>query len=709
MINKRFVRYIRNAVRNTSLVQDRENRANHTNISIFKSIRFKLICAFLISVILIIVMGVITYIKFSDSITGNYEKATLNTLNMMANYYSFALKSHEDKAVEIITDENLRKYYSGYYSDSKMDEIKVFKDLKSNVNKIKFSDNNLDGIVIIGKYGQMISTQINETNNNIYEELMETQDVQSLIKSGSMSAWIGKHSELDKLMKRNMDIGISYIRFIKDSKSKQSALIFLDISKKFILDRLNDNNLPQGSISGFITGDGCEIINGSKEGFSFVEQGIPSNIMKEQNENSGYQYVEYQGQKYMLLYAKVEICNGLICVLVPKSVVVADANTMKQPTYILVTIAAVIAIIVGTIFSAKIGKVIKQIRIPLEATSNGNLTVRVKLTSSDEFNLIGLSINHMLDSMGDLIQNTKNITDNVTLSSENIADTSESLVKATQNINHVVSMIETGVNSQAEDANNCNMRMKSLADRISEVYQNTVEIAKISNDTKSTVTNGISIVNTLTEAVKISSDVTESTIVDIQELMDQFKTIHKIISIMNEIASQTNLLSLNASIEAARAGDSGRGFAVVAEEIGKLADQSLSSAGEITKMVDKIQIKIKAVVNSIEKTKESRDLQANSLKSVIVTFHDITEHVELLNCSLHGISKGISVIETNKDETLEFIENITAALEEIASSTTELVVTAENQLKSTENLNGDAECLKNEAIELTENIGRYQI
>jgi methyl-accepting chemotaxis protein len=174
MINKRFVQYIRDAVGNKSLIQNRGNRTNHARIPIFKSIRIKLISAFLISVILIIVMGVITYIKFSDSITSNYEKSTLNTLNMMANYYSLSLKYHEEKAVEIITDENLKKYYSGYYSDSKMDEINVFKNLKSNVNKIKFSDENLDQILIIGKYGQMISTQINETNNNIYEKLMET-------------------------------------------------------------------------------------------------------------------------------------------------------------------------------------------------------------------------------------------------------------------------------------------------------------------------------------------------------------------------------------------------------------------------------------------------------------------------------------------------------------------------------------------------------
>jgi methyl-accepting chemotaxis protein len=711
MIDKGFVRYIRNAVRKFSKVQGNVNKqnANHVKIPIIKSIRLKLICAFLISVILIIAMGVITYIKFSDSITRNYEKATSNTLNMMDNYYSFALNYQENKAVEIITDDNLKKYYSGYYSDSRMDEIDVLKNIKANVKKIKYADENLDEILIVGQYGQMISTQINESNDNIFEKLMDTQEVQELINSGDTSAWIGKHSGLDELLKRNVDSGLSYIRFVKDAKNKQSGLIFIDISRKFILDGLNENSLPSGSISGFITADNYEITNGKDEDFSFIKQGFVSEAMKNQDDKSGYRYVDYQGQKYMLLYTKVDICNGLICVLIPRSVVVADADAMKQLTFILITIAAVIAIIVGTMFSAKIGKTIKQISAPLEATSNGDLTERVKLTSSDEFKLIGLSINHMLDNMRDLIQNTKHITDNVTTSSENIADTSETLVKATQNINHVVSMIETGINSQADDATNCNMRMRDLAERISEVYQNTVEIAKIADDTKSTVSNGISIVNNLSDAVKVSSDVTESAIDDIQELMNQFTSIHKIILIINDIASQTNLLSLNASIEAARAGDFGRGFAVVAEEIGKLADQSMRSSGEIKKMMDDIQNKTKTVVLSIQKTKESRAFQESSLNSVIVTFNDIIEHVEYLNHSLSGISKGISVIETNKDETLNFVENITAALEEIASSTTELVGTAENQLNSTEMLNSDAESLKNEAIELKENIDKYQI
>lgn len=703
------LKYKRNAVRRPFFRWSKEKEKNLGKLPLRKSIRLKFIGAFLILVILIIVMGVITYIKFSESITDSYEKATLNTLNMMADYYSYALKNQEDKTVEIITDDNLRKYYSGYYSDSRMDEIDVFKDLKAKVKKIKYSEDNLDEILIIGAYGNMISTQINESNDNIYEKLMDTEEVQNLIASGETSAWIGRHPGLDELMKQKSDPGIAYLRFIKDSQSKQSALIFLDISKKFILDKLNDNNLPEGSISGFITGDSNEIINKSEDGFSFVKQGYITEEMKNREEDSGYQYVEYQDQKYMLLYSKVDICRGLICVLVPKSVVVADANAMQQLTYILVTFATVIAIIVGSVFSARIGKITKQISIPLEATSNGDLTMRVKLKGSDEFNLIGQSINHTLDSMRELIRDTKNITENVSLSSENINDTTVSLVKATQNINHVVSMIETGVNSQADDANNCNLRMRDLSERISEVYQNTVDIAEISDDTKLTVTKGTTIVSSLTEAVKASSDVTEATINDIQELIDQFKTINKIISIMNAIASQTNLLSLNASIEAARAGSFGRGFAVVAEEIGKLADQSLRSAGDITKMIDQIQRKANTVVDSIQKAKGSRDSQENSLKSVIITFDDILEHVELLNQKLKGISKGIAVIEANKDETLDFIENITAALEEIASSTTELLITADNQLKSTESLNRDAEGLKDEASRLKDNIDRYRI
>jgi methyl-accepting chemotaxis protein len=223
------------------------------------------------------------------------------------------------------------------------------------------------------------------------------------------------------------------------------------------------------------------------------------------------------------------------------------------------------------------------------------------------------------------------------------------------------------------------------------------------------VGDGLVIIDELNNKSKDTTNVTQLVIKDIEELEKQSQNIGNFVGIINEIASQTNLLSLNASIEAARAGEAGRGFAVVADEIRKLADQSIEAANQIQSIVTEIQNKTQGTVQSAKQAESIVESQMESLNKTIKVFEEINNHVGNLVNNLDIISVGIKGIESAKNVSMDAISNISAVAQETAAASEEVSATATSQISSVENLSQSAMELADNAKKLEQAIKLFKI
>jgi methyl-accepting chemotaxis protein len=260
-----------------------------------------------------------------------------------------------------------------------------------------------------------------------------------------------------------------------------------------------------------------------------------------------------------------------------------------------------------------IDRVIKKTNHKLSVVATGNLTVDASLKRKDEFNVLGKSINHMVSSMRSLIEKMMGVSRNTANSANDVAKASETLLISSKNIVNAVTDIEQGVHQQATDAENCLHRMADLANQINLVQENTGEISQIANNTKGIAKGGLTVINDLSSKAKDTSDITQQVILNIESLEAESESIIGIISAMNEITEQTNLLSLNAAIEAARVGTAGRGFAVVADEIRKLAVKSSTESGRIAAVIEKIQQKTRNTVDAARRAESIVATQEGAL------------------------------------------------------------------------------------------------
>ncbi|MBN1499905.1 MAG: substrate-binding domain-containing protein [Spirochaetes bacterium] len=294
------------------------------------------------------------------------------------------------------------------------------------------------------------------------------------------------------------------------------------------------------------------------------------------------------------------------------------------------------------------------------------------------------------------------------LISEQVFQFHETVSKVYETLQEVLHLTNTVNNTAGELSQHSIMITDSLDSVTKGAMQQAAdaeECAKITNDLISkleNVTEASFLMNDKAEIARKMSDFGRENILDLTEkslsssksiedvnnrisiLNDTAKNISVITTAIAEIANQTNLLSLNASIEAARAGDKGRGFAVVAEEITKLADQSFSSSSEINELVRNIQDQVSITTEKLHETIETLTSEGNSVQKTNDAFNNISEAINELHVQLKEVETGINSLMHYKTELSQSISSIAAVAEEAAASTEEITSLMYSQTNSVE-------------------------
>lgn len=674
-----------------------------------QSIRYKLIAGFILPVVLIIILGVMSYTTASKAVTSSFEASAQSAIQKTAEYYDLMFSGIKASANELVNDSVVQGYYSGSYETNSVEEVNAYSDIRAKVTSVSTTNTQIKGIYIFGKSGKDIYLNANSMSGSEYSNIKNTDEAKKI--DSDRSVWLSSHSYIDS--KSNLDYGVSYGRQVIGSSKRGVGYMFVDIDKEYIVNPISSVDIGNKSMVALIAPDGGEnvVIKDSEAEAGrvyFADKDFYTQALESENE-SGYSYVKYDGKSQLFIYSKAGNEGFMVCALVPRSVIVAQAGGIKFITITMIIIALIGAIIIGGIMAADIGNVIKRVIGGTDKAANGDLTTTVNVHRKDEFGDLAGGINNMIGNMKQLINDTKSVSGRVDESAAVVTDSVHTMLSATREITDAISGIEKGIVQQAEDSESCMKQMDELSDKINVVSDNSEKIARIAESTRDIVKSGLDTIDVLNTNVHDTVGITTEVISGIEQLETATKSIGKIVNAINDIADQTNLLSLNASIEAARAGEAGRGFAVVADEIRKLADQSVESVNQIREIVDDITSGTRQTVNVARRAEDVVAVQENSLKDAVVVFNDIQSHVGELIQSLEYITNGITDIATTKADSIMSIQNISAVSQETAATAEEVTQNADKQMKAVEALNAAAEKLGKDAHELEEAIGLFKV
>lgn len=676
-------------------------------------IKAKLIIGFAIPIVCTIIIGIVAYSLAASGMTSNYEDSMSKAMSMAVEYLDFSFESALSDSEQLYYNTDLVRLATGaIYNDwtkrEIIDTVSVDLEVKQNGNGF------IENIYIIPSSGSVISTYDSDVEiPGFYNELADKPEAACL---GSLhGSWIGSHDYIDQVFSEYYpdysadDYVCSYIR----PMTTKRACIVIDYSSEAMADILNDLDLGEESMSAFITADGRELLlednaivkNGD---FSFLNQPYYTEAMAD-NAATIIEYAAYNNQDYLFMISKSHMNGSAICAMVPLSMVNAEADSIKNITFLMVVIACLIAVAATIFIIIGITSTIRQISDKLEIISGGDLTVNVNTARKDEFKLLVKSIADMVDNTRNLIVQVLTTTENVSNSTERLSEVSEVVTDSGDQIATAVDEMSEGLSNQASDAQNCVVQMDELSERITRAVETVKNMSSITENTKSIIAEGMSTMDDLSAKSKDTTDITKSVTTNIKNLGESLSAIEGFVETINGIAQETSLLALNASIEAARAGEAGRGFAVVAQSVSSLSDGTIGASKQIQDVMLKIRDYADDTVNVAAQAEQIVSMQTGTVNETIQVFGNMNDYLGTLIEEIASLKSTIESMEHHRNDTLAAIVNISSVSEETSASVSTVNDSLKDQMTMIDNLHSSTVELENRAKELKDAVNAFKI
>lgn len=415
------------------------------------------------------------------------------------------------------------------------------------------------------------------------------------------------------------------------------------------------------------------------------------------------------GKQLLTTVSYVDDTDWAVAAYIPEAYVLADVTTLLYTT---IATFAVVLIAVTLLLGFTVAKMLKPVKTltqKLTAIADGDFSIDVPVKGNDEIAVMSRSLQDFVLIMREIITDIRNVSDQLSTSSDatkELADTlysgSETQAESMADVKITIDQVATGVQELAEHAGTLSTVVTETNQHTANAHENmlnTVEVAAQGRNDMETVSEAMSsIVSAMNELKTTVFRVGAST-----------EEINSMVNLISDIASQTNLLSLNAAIEAARAGEAGRGFAVVAEEIRKLAEVSAGSANKIAEIITHVNMEVDQMIMQTNQSVDYIENNSGKITAACEVFEKIYDNISETNDVLTDIVSQIGHVDDVATNIAALSEEQSASTQEILASTEVLAESSLQFASDSKKVTENSDDVSAAAFTLTEHMRKFKI
>lgn len=498
---------------------------------------------------------------------------------------------------------------------------------------------------------------------------------------------------------------------IKNNAGQIVGVIAADVSLKAIWEIVDKNHIGKSGYVDIVDNTGTVLAHPDKERVlkkeSFTTYDYVAKVIE--GKSGATETISTRGDKTLTVYSSIAANKWGVIVHEPMSEVMAAVFQSALATGVITLLAVLIALVSAYYVARNTVRPLEKLIFAAEQVARGDMTHRIDIHGVTEINKLTDAFNTMITALGTLVKKTSATAQTVTAASEELAASSGEVGKAAEEVAITIQNVAEGANKQVNLADNSAQTIKQMVEAIANTSKAAHAVAAASEQSEKAAENGSEQIGmAVVKMNQIQQDVSQATS-KIHALGDKSRQIGQIVDVITGIAGQTNLLALNAAIEAARAGEQGRGFAVVADEVRKLAEQSEAAAREIATIIQAIQNETVETVSAIDKGGREVAVGVQVVESSGAAFKEIYDAVKNVREEVIRIVSLTDEQQRRSVQVEEAVHGIADAARLNAASAEQVAAASQEQNASVQEIAAASQGLAQMATELQQAVLKFRM